>query len=156
NTKSLSPRRSSCVIVVSVSVPPQTAQGAFWRWRVVIIGSLLSLELFGLTRPRVLPPHGVKPVNGNDVEVAVGLIVRQRHVQRLARFDFGHHQAFWKGFVLRVLLNDLAVLEDGFCLLAADAALSGTLQRVIAPLNPAGCGGGLNCLQRETHDMETG
>jgi hypothetical protein len=72
--------------------------------------------------PRVFPYTRVEPVDSNDIETVIGLVVANRDIQGSVGFLHPHEQTLGKGFGSRALLDDVPLGQYLYSLCSGDAA----------------------------------
>lgn len=93
-------------------------------------------------------------MNGDDMEVIPRPVVPDGHVKRPVRCYHGHQQALRKRLGPWPLLDDLTPVDDLESLLASDATLVGSEQRMVAPFDASGPRCGSNGMKSEHSVVE--
>ena len=92
--------------------------------------------------PRIFPLARVEPMDGNDIETVMGLVIAHRDIQGLVVFLHPHEQTLRKRFGSRPLLNDFPLGQHPYGMRAGNAAFLCPQQRMVAPRNASSAGGG--------------
>ena len=72
-------------------------------------------------------------MHGDDMKVIPGLVIGKRHIERSARCNHVHHEAFGIGLRSGLLLEYLAFLDHPQGLRSGNASFNGAHQGMVAP-----------------------
>lgn len=89
------------------------------------------------------PLARVEPMDGNDIEMVISLVIAHRDIQGMIVFLHPHEQTLWKGCGSRALLDDVPLGQYPYSLRSGNAAILCPQQRMVTPRNASGTGCGL-------------